>query len=112
VTKKAADKNRWEKICQSAESEQSGTCISVKTKSKRPDFGIGLRTNESLKNASSNNVWIDEEVLKVWKAEAKKLYGVGGSEAILGRSDRVPVDGEECLSTAYRQTEGFAGVTG
>jgi len=65
--------------------------------------------NENLKKRGSITLWIDEDVLRAWKAEPEAVRPRGGQKLY---SDGVI----ECLlmvksvyRLAYRQTEGFAG---
>ena len=68
--------------------------------------------NESLKKRGSITLWIDEEVLKVWKAKPEAIRGRGGQKQYSDGAIECLLTVKNVYQLAYRQTEGFAGSLG
>src|SRR4030065_1761533 len=65
--------------------------------------------NESLKKRGSITLWIDEEVLRAWKAVPEAVRPRGGQKRYSDGAIECLLMVKGVYHLAYRQTEGFAG---
>jgi hypothetical protein len=67
------------------------------------------RYNESLKKRGSITLWIDEDVLRAWKAAPEAVRHRGGQKQYSDGAIECLLMVKGVYHLAYRQTEGFAG---
>jgi hypothetical protein len=97
------------------ESKASAKAQKVKPEqvSEKPKTKYRIRNwatyNESLKKRGSITLWIDEDVLRAWKAAPEAVRLRGGQKQYSDGAIECLLMMKSVYHLAYRQTEGFAG---